>query len=47
MKSVIQSQNDPLDMLEAQMDRLESTMNEQILKLSIILDISNQLDRNQ
>ena len=29
------------------MDHLKNTMNEQILKLSTILDIFNQLDRNQ
>jgi len=29
------------------MDHLENSMNEQILKLSTILDISNQLDRSQ
>ena len=47
MKSMIQSQNDPLDRLEVQMDRLKNLTNEQILKFSNILDISNQLDRSQ
>jgi len=44
---MIQSQNDPLNRLEAQIDHLKSTMNEQILKFSNIIDISNQLDRIQ
>ena len=46
MESMIQSQNDHLDRLEAQMDCLENSMNEQILKISNILDIYNQLNRN-
>ena len=43
MESLIQSQNDPIDRLKAQIDHL----NEQILKFSNTLNISNQLDRNQ
>jgi len=39
MKFMIQSQNDPIDRLEAQIDHLKNSMNEQILKFSNILDI--------
>ena len=47
MKPMIHSQNVPLDKLETQMDHLENLINEQILKFSSILDISNQFDGNQ
>ena len=44
---MIQSQNDPFDRLGEKMDRMQSLMNDQISKLSNILELSNQIGRNQ
>ena len=44
---MIQSPNDPFDRLEEKMDRVQSLMNEQIFRLSNILELTNQIDRNQ
>jgi len=50
MKFMIQSQNDPLDRLEAKMDRMQSSkksMNEQIFRISNILELTSQIDMNR
>jgi len=44
---MFQSSNDPFDGLEEKMDRLQGLMNEQISRLSNILELTNQVDRNQ
>jgi len=44
---MIQSQNDPFDMLEEKIDRMQGLMNEQISRLSSIPELTNQIDRNQ
>ena len=43
IKFMIQSQNDSLDRLEAQMESMEKSMNEQILKLSTSLPFPTNL----
>ena len=47
MKSMIQSPNDPFDRLEEKMDRMQGLMNVQISRLSNILELTNQIDKNQ
>ena len=44
---MFQSSNDPFDGLEEKMDRLQDIMNDQISRLSNILELTNQVDRNQ
>ena len=50
MESMIQSQNDPLDMIEARLSRLENTRrNKETLPTQslTILDTSSHIDKNQ
>ena len=44
---MFQSSNDPFDGLEEKVDHLQGLMNEQISRLSNILELTNQVDRNQ
>ena len=44
IESMIQSPNDPFDRLEEKMDRMQGLMNEQISRLSNILELTNQID---
>ena len=44
---MFQSLNDPFDGLEEKVDRLQDIMNDQISRLSNILELTNQVDRNQ
>ena len=44
IKSMIQSPNDPFDRLKEKIDRMKGLMNEQIFRLSNILELTNQID---
>jgi len=43
---MIQSSNDPFDRLEEKIDHMQGLMNEQIFRLSNILELTNQIDKN-
>jgi len=43
---MFQSSNDPFDGLEEKVDHLQGLMNEQISRLSNILELTNQVGRN-
>ena len=47
MKSMIQFPNDPFNRLEEKMDHMQGLINEQISRLSNIVELTNQIERNQ